>query len=60
MAEESLNGQAGAHVPNRDRAVSTTRDKEVGEWLEVKAVDAISVLAILLANLKGVQIKELD
>ena len=60
MAEERLHGQAGAHVPDRDGTVGTATDEEVCERLEVKTVNAVSVLAILLADLERVQIEQLD
>lgn len=60
MTEESLNGQTRAHVPDGDGAIGATTDEEVGEGLEVQTVNAISVLTVLLANLKRVQIEKLN
>ena len=60
MTEERLHGQAGAHVPDRDGAVGATTDEEVCEGLEVETVNAVSVLAVLLADLERVQIEQLD
>jgi len=58
MTEEGLNRQPRAHVPNRDRSVSTTTNEEVSIRLEIETVYTVSVLAVLLANLERVQIEK--
>ena len=60
MAKERLHGQAGAHIPDRDGTVCTATDEEVCEGLEVKTVNTVGMLAILLANFERMQIEQLD
>ena len=52
MAEERLHGQACPHIPNRHTAIGGARHEEVGEGLEVEAVDGVSVLTVLLSHLE--------
>ena len=60
MAVECLHGKAGTHVPNGDTLICGTTDEEVREWLEVKTVDRVCVLTVLLTNLQSMQIVKLD
>ena len=60
VAVESLYCQTCAHVPNRDTLIGCPAHEEIGEGLEVEAVDGVSVLAVLLPHLEGVQIEQLD
>ena len=59
VTEKSLHGQTRPHIPNGDRSVGATTDEEVGKWLEVEAIDAVSVLTVLLSHLERVEIEKL-
>lgn len=57
---ECLDGEARAHVPDREGAVRTARDEEVRVRLEGKRVHGVRVRTVLLPLLQGVQVKELN
>ena len=58
MSEESLYRKTCPHVPDRYRSVCTSAYEEICERLEVKAVNAVSMLSVLMAYLEGVQVEK--
>ncbi len=57
---EGLDGQACAHVPDREGAVRGTRDEKVRVGLERERVYGVCVRTILLSLLQSVKIKKLN
>ena len=60
MSIESLYCQTGTHIPNWYTFISRTTHKEISERLEVKTINSISMLAILLTNFQRMQIVKLN